>query len=87
LRAFLASQQGFAHAHNLRQTLLFALTATSLVPWVFAAWPELLDHADYLIGVIRSAAREGFGTDESISLVPIQDVVRIRTRQHGSEAL
>jgi nitrogen regulatory protein P-II 1 len=45
------------------------------------------DHADYLIGVIRSAAREGLGTDESISIVPISDVVRIRTGQQSSEAL
>jgi nitrogen regulatory protein P-II 1 len=45
------------------------------------------DHADYLIGVIRSVACEGLGTDESISIVPIQDVVCIRTGQHGSEAL
>jgi nitrogen regulatory protein P-II 1 len=51
---------------------------------------ELLVHdddADYLIGVIRSAAREGHSTDESISVVPIQDVVRIRTGHRGSEAL
>ncbi len=42
LRAFLTSQVGFARAQNLRQTLLFALTATSLALWLLAAWPELL---------------------------------------------
>ena len=42
LRAFLTAQVGFARAQNLRQVLLFALTATSVVLWVFAAWPELL---------------------------------------------
>ena len=45
------------------------------------------DLADYQIGVIRSSAREGLGTDQNISIVPIHDVVRIRTGQHGSEAL
>jgi hypothetical protein len=42
LRAFLTAQVGFERAQNLRQTLLRALTATSLVLWVFTAWPELL---------------------------------------------
>jgi hypothetical protein len=42
LRAFLTSQVGFERAQNLRQTLLFALTATSLALWLLAAWPELL---------------------------------------------
>jgi len=42
LRAFLAAQVGFERAQNLRQTLLFALTATSFVLWVLAAWPEVL---------------------------------------------
>jgi hypothetical protein len=42
LRAFLTAQVEFERAQSLRQTLLFALTATSLVLWVFTAWPELL---------------------------------------------
>jgi threonine/homoserine/homoserine lactone efflux protein len=42
LRAFLTSQVGFERAQNLRQTLLFALTATSFALWLLAAWPELL---------------------------------------------
>jgi len=42
LRAVLTSQVSFERAQNLRQTLLFALTATSLVLWALAAWPELL---------------------------------------------
>jgi hypothetical protein len=42
LRAFLTSQVGFERTQNLRQTLLFALTAASMVLWVLATWPELL---------------------------------------------
>jgi hypothetical protein len=42
LRAYLTAQVGLEHAQKLRQTLLFALTATSFVLWVLAAWPELL---------------------------------------------
>ena len=42
LRAFLTSQVTFERTQNLRQTLLFALTATSLALWALAAWPELL---------------------------------------------
>jgi hypothetical protein len=42
LQSFLTSQVAFERAQNLRQTLLFALTATSLALWLLAAWPELL---------------------------------------------
>jgi len=42
LRAFLTAQVGFERAQNLRQTLLVALTATSFVLWVLAAWPDVL---------------------------------------------
>src|SRR5262245_7923317 len=44
LREFLTAQIGFERAQNLRQRLLVALTATSLILWVFSVWPESLGH-------------------------------------------
>jgi nitrogen regulatory protein P-II 1 len=45
------------------------------------------DHADYLVDVIRAAACNVPGGDGSIFVMAVHDAVRIRTGQHGHEAL
>ena len=45
------------------------------------------DHADYLVDVICASARNARGGDGSIFVMQVQDAIRTRTGQHGSEAL
>ncbi len=45
------------------------------------------DYAEYLVDVIRAAAHEVRGGDGSIFIMDVHDAIRIRTGQHGHEAL
>jgi nitrogen regulatory protein P-II 1 len=64
--------------------------AEYIVDWLPKIKLELLvedEHADYLLRVIRSAACTGRDGDDSIFVLPIREVVRIRTGERGHEAL
>jgi len=60
------------------------------VDWSPRIKVELLvqdDHAEYLVDVIRAAAHAGRGDDGAISIMPVQEAVRIRTGRRGHDAL
>jgi nitrogen regulatory protein P-II 1 len=64
--------------------------ATYFIDWLPKIKLELLvqdEHADYLVRVIQSAAETVRNAVVSISIVPVEDAIRIRTGQRGHEAL
>ena len=64
--------------------------AEYVVDWLPKIKLELLvedEHVEYLARVIRAAARVDDDEGDGVFVLPIQEVVRIRTGQRGREAL
>ena len=79
--------QGCGKQHGWKEHYRGTEVLLNMIPKVKFELVAADDQVQSLVGLIRATARTGEVGDGKIFIFPVEDVVRIRTGERGSEAL